>query len=75
MNGIEVARQVQSRFYSLPVMFITGYADKTALAEIGDARIIKKPFVGDELANKVRAALTKGHIGPTGKVVPIRGMQ
>ncbi len=75
MNGIEVARQVSSRFSSLPVLFITGYADKTALGEIGDARIVKKPFVGDELADKVRAALTKGHIDPTGKVVPIRSKQ
>jgi signal transduction histidine kinase/ActR/RegA family two-component response regulator len=75
MNGMEVARQVRLRFSSLPVLFITGYAEKTALGEIGDASIIKKPFVGDELANKVRAALTKNPIGTTGNVVPIRSKQ
>ena len=71
MNGVEVAKQIHSRFPSLPILFITGYADKSALGEIGDARIIKKPFVTDELANKVRAAL---QIGPrsNGKIVPLR---
>ena len=71
MNGVEAAKQIQSRFPSLPILFITGYADKSALGEIGDARIIKKPFVTDELANKVRTAL---EIGPrsNGKIVPFR---
>ena len=71
MNGVEVAKQIHSRFPSLPILFITGYADKSALGEIGDARIIKKPFVTDELANKVRAAL---QIGPrsNGKIVSLR---
>ena len=71
MNGVEVAKQIHSKFPSLPILFITGYADKSALGEIGDARIIKKPFVTDELANKVRAAL---QIGPrsNGKIVPLR---
>ncbi len=71
MNGVEVSKQIHSKFPSLPILFITGYADKSALGEIGDARIIKKPFVTDELANKVRAAL---QIGPrsNGKIVPLR---
>jgi signal transduction histidine kinase/ActR/RegA family two-component response regulator len=72
MNGMEVARQVHSRFPALPVLFITGYVDKTALAEIGDARIIKKPFVGDELANKVNAALASANSRFGGKIVPLR---
>jgi signal transduction histidine kinase/ActR/RegA family two-component response regulator len=72
MNGVEVARQVRSKFPALPILFVTGYADKTALQEIGDARIIKKPFVGDELANKVSAALANPSPRSTGKVVPIR---
>jgi signal transduction histidine kinase/CheY-like chemotaxis protein len=71
MNGVEVARQVHSRFPTLPVLFITGYADKTALEEVGDARIIKKPFIGDELANKVHAALAKVGSRSSGKVVPL----
>jgi signal transduction histidine kinase/ActR/RegA family two-component response regulator len=57
MNGMEVAQQVHSKFPTLPVLFITGFADKVALGKVGDAGIIKKPFLGDELANKVHAAL------------------
>jgi signal transduction histidine kinase/CheY-like chemotaxis protein len=72
MNGMEVARQVNSRFPTLPVLFITGYVDSAALREIGDAKIIKKPFVGDELANKVDAALIKGARRSGGKVLPLR---
>ncbi len=71
MNGMEVARQVHSKFPNLPVLFVTGYADKTALEKIDDARIIKKPFVGDELANKVQAALAKTSPRSGGNVVPL----
>ena len=72
MNGMEVARQVNSRFPTFPVLFITGYVDSAALREIGDAKIIKKPFVGNELANKVDAALIKGARRSGGKVLPLR---
>jgi signal transduction histidine kinase/CheY-like chemotaxis protein len=72
MNGVEVARQVHSRFPTLPVLFITGYIDQGVLAEIGEARIIKKPFVGDELATKVNAALLKASSRSGGKVLPLR---
>jgi signal transduction histidine kinase/CheY-like chemotaxis protein len=72
MNGMDVARQVHSRFPTLPVLFITGYADKSVLGEVGDARIIKKPFIGDELANKVHAALSKVSPRSSGKIVPLR---
>jgi CheY-like chemotaxis protein len=70
MNGMEVARQMNSKFTTLPVLFITGYADKTALGEVDDDRIIKKPFIGDELSNKVHAALTKVSRRSSGKVLP-----
>src|SRR6476619_8384089 len=53
MNGVDVAREVHSKFPTLPVLFVTGYADNSALEEIGAARIIKKPFVGDELVTKL----------------------
>jgi signal transduction histidine kinase len=72
MNGMELARQVHSRFPTLPTLFITGYADKTELDEVDEARIVKKPFIGDELANKVHAAVTKTGPRLSGKVVPLR---
>jgi CheY-like chemotaxis protein len=71
MNGVDLARQMQSKFPTLPFVFVTGYVDNSALEEIGDARIIKKPFVGDELAIKVQAALNEGGHPSRGKVVPL----
>ena len=71
MNGVDVARELSSKYPTLPVVFVTGYADDSLLEAIGDARIIKKPFVGDELVTKVQAALTKSEHRSGGKVVPL----
>jgi signal transduction histidine kinase/ActR/RegA family two-component response regulator len=69
MNGVEVARAAAEIRDGLPVLYITGYADLTALREVGEDRIIRKPFRGDELGSKVGAALaeTRGE-----NVVPLR---
>jgi signal transduction histidine kinase/CheY-like chemotaxis protein len=72
MNGMELAREIHSRLPMLPVLFITGYADKSALGEVGDARIIKKPYIGDELSSKVRTALANVSPRSGGKVTPLR---
>ena len=58
MSGVEVARQVQLKYPAIPILFATGYVDKSVLGDIGDERIIRKPFIGHELAEKVSAALT-----------------
>jgi signal transduction histidine kinase/ActR/RegA family two-component response regulator len=57
MNGAEVAREIRSRRPHLPVLFATGYADAEALTEASETRIIHKPFVEQELADKLRKAL------------------
>jgi signal transduction histidine kinase/CheY-like chemotaxis protein len=73
MSGVEVARQVQLKYPAIPILFVTGYADKNAFRDIGEERIIKKPFIGEELAQKVNAALVKGVPRHSGKVVvPLR---
>jgi signal transduction histidine kinase/CheY-like chemotaxis protein/KaiC/GvpD/RAD55 family RecA-like ATPase len=72
MNGMELAREVNAKFPGMPVLFITGYADNTALAEIGEPRIVKKPFLGDELVTKVQAALASGDRRSRGQVIPLR---
>jgi signal transduction histidine kinase/ActR/RegA family two-component response regulator len=59
MSGVDVARQVQQRFPILPILFVTGYANKTALGDVGEERIIKKPFIDDELTTKINTALNK----------------
>jgi CheY-like chemotaxis protein len=60
MNGAEVARRVRDKRPQLPILFVTGYADRAVLSEFGEAHIIAKPFVDGELADKVRAALLRG---------------
>ena len=57
MNGGELARQVQTRHPSLPVLFVTGYADLAALKDVGEDRIVQKPYREGELERKVRRAL------------------
>jgi CheY-like chemotaxis protein len=72
MNGMDLAREINSKFPALPVLFITGYADKSALAAIGDARLVKKPFLGDELVTKVQTALAQLERRQRGQVIPMR---
>ena len=42
---------------SLPVLFVTGFAEREALSGISDRQIVSKPFVTGELAEKVQMAL------------------
>jgi signal transduction histidine kinase len=57
MSGAEVARHVHAKRPSLPTLFITGFADRTALTGVSETQIVGKPFVDGELAEKVRLAL------------------
>ena len=57
MNGAEVAREIAKDFPQLPVLFVTGYADLTALREVGEERIAQKPFDHAEFAAKVKRLL------------------
>jgi len=58
MNGADLARQVRAKQPKQPILFATGFADRVALADIDESRIIGKPFVEDELAEKIALALT-----------------
>ncbi|MFI4950037.1 MAG: response regulator [Caulobacterales bacterium] len=57
MNGAEVAREVHARRPHLPILFVTGYADTEALEAAGGGAILRKPFVEQDLAAKLRSAL------------------
>jgi signal transduction histidine kinase/CheY-like chemotaxis protein len=72
MNGMEVARQVHTKVPCCPVLFITGYADTSALEDIDDTQIVRKPFIGTELADKVQIALAKGAGNASRKIIPLR---
>jgi CheY-like chemotaxis protein len=60
MSGAELARHVHARRISLPVLFVTGFAEREALTGVSDRQIVSKPFVSGELGEKVRMALTGG---------------
>lgn len=59
MNGAEVARLARAVRPALPVLFVTGYADRAALVGVNEAQIVGKPFANDELASKIKLALAK----------------
>jgi CheY-like chemotaxis protein len=57
MNGSEVAREAHAKRPSLPILFLTGYADFAAFKEIGDDQIVSKPFHEEDLLAKVQTVL------------------
>jgi CheY-like chemotaxis protein len=67
MNGSEVAREAHAKRPSLPVLFLTGYADSGALKDIGDDHIVSKPYRDEELLARVQSML-----GANGRPPPAR---
>jgi signal transduction histidine kinase len=59
MNGAELGRQIQLQRPGLPILFVTGFSHQPTLSEVGEAFIVKKPFVDDELNMKIRSILSK----------------
>jgi signal transduction histidine kinase/ActR/RegA family two-component response regulator len=60
MNGAELARRVQSLRPTLPILFMTGFADRSALTGFSASQIIGKPFTIDELGRKIGTTLMRG---------------
>jgi CheY-like chemotaxis protein len=58
MSGAEVAQQVRAQLPGVPILYITGFADRSALTGVSETEIIRKPFVDNELAEKVWQAVT-----------------
>jgi DNA-binding response OmpR family regulator len=59
MNGAELGRQIQLQRPGLPILFVTGFSHQPTLSEVGEAFVVKKPFVDDELNMKIRSILSK----------------
>jgi signal transduction histidine kinase/CheY-like chemotaxis protein len=72
MNGMEIARQMRAKVPSCPVVFVTGYADTSALEDIDETQIVRKPFIGNELADKVQIALANGVGNSSSKIIRLR---
>jgi PAS domain S-box-containing protein len=62
MNGAELAAACKARRHDFPILYVTGYADLSAIASVSEAHIAQKPFRGDELQRKV-ARLLSGEPG------------
>ena len=61
MNGLEVARLGRLRRPSLPILFVTGFADTAVLAaETPSDHILRKPFTVADLVAKTGAVLRTG---------------
>jgi CheY-like chemotaxis protein len=60
MNGAEVARLARVRKPCLPILFITGFAERATIEGIDDPDLLRKPFAPEELARRVRGALMRG---------------
>ena len=66
MNGIDVSREARVLRPDLPVLFVTGYADMSALAGIDPSLIMGKPYRDHDLADRVAFLLQ----GPENQAVP-----
>jgi len=69
MNGRDLARQVRARLPGLPTLFVSGYAsDAIPIGNELDANthFIGKPFRFEELASRLRLALTPEAFRPRG---------
>ena len=70
MNGADIARVARSTRPGMPILFVTGYADRAALAGVDEAHIIGKPYLDDELTTKIRLALREERAPETSLVDP-----
>ncbi|MBI2189553.1 MAG: response regulator [Acidobacteria bacterium] len=57
MNGPELARRLRARHPDVRVMFMSGFAEHSAIAETGGAPFLSKPFTPEVLLQKVHDAL------------------
>ena len=61
MNGLQLLRWLRAQGNTLPVVFITGYADvalAVAAIKAGAADFLEKPFMAEDLLAAISAAMT-----------------
>lgn len=56
MDGVQLGERVQTRRPELPVVFISGYTDRT-VPELAHSHFLRKPFAMRDLAQVVRDSL------------------
>jgi len=59
MNGFDLAVRVAEKWPTMKILFVSAFAsDRSLRRQLGDRPLLEKPFTFDDLANKVRAALS-----------------
>lgn len=59
-NGIEVAQTVRGKLPSMPIVLISAHAHHATLeASLPDVRLLRKPFLSQELGAAIHASLNK----------------
>jgi signal transduction histidine kinase len=58
MNGRDVAREIRNIRATVPILFVTGYADAAALSEADPAAVVSKPFSRRDLALALETVLS-----------------
>jgi len=65
MNGAELAKRARARFPTLPIIFVTGFAESEQLeGALADVPVLRKPFGLAELSAAIRAALPESVASP-----------
>ena len=67
MSGVELAKIIQARLGSVPVVLATGYSDEVLGGACAPIEILRKPYDSQTLSAAIGAALDKA---PTGTGVP-----
>jgi PAS domain S-box-containing protein len=57
MNGAELAAAAARGWPTLPVLYVTGFADLSSIAGVSEENIVQKPYHSEELQRKVRQLL------------------
>ncbi|MBB3346239.1 PAS domain S-box protein [Sphingomonas sp. BK069] len=57
MTGVEFAHRARQRRPTLPVLFVTGYADADELADVPAPQVIRKPYTRAQLVERLAALL------------------
>jgi signal transduction histidine kinase len=53
MNGVELSRQITAQRPSVPILFVTGYGNLDLLGQVGEDRIVQKPFRAEDMVGKL----------------------
>jgi CheY-like chemotaxis protein len=63
MNGVEVAAAIRARYPALPIVFVTGYADLSALAPVDRTLVLQKPYREPQLRAILERVLGRNFAG------------